>query len=158
MIANTFLNIPDITRASIHIWPYDHKTLFRILMHYELFSWGNTSISHHEGGNTRYHPAYSKSHQQAASWETNLVCLARFTTITIQWHLGMLMEPISPIAINVITSLPKYTLNKIMHIIHRKSINPANQSAFRPHKQIWYESLSDRYIIPRWNNFFQECI
>ena len=69
----------------------------------------------------------------------NQVCLTRFTTINIQWHIGMLMQPISPISINVITNLPKYILNTIVHAIHRITINPANHPAFRPHRQIEYE-------------------
>ena len=48
-------------------------------------------------------------------------CLPRFARITIQWHLAMFMQPISPISINVITNIPKYTLNKIVHEIHRKT-------------------------------------
>ena len=57
----------------------------------------------------------------------------------IQWYLGMPMQRISPISINVIANLPKYTLNKIVHTIHRKTINPDNQPALGPHKQIEYE-------------------
>ena len=72
-------------------------------------------------------PAYTKPHQQAASCKKNHVCLTRFTTLAIQWHSGMPMQPISPISINVIANLPKYTLNKIVHTIHRKTINSANQ-------------------------------
>ena len=49
------------------------------------------------------------------------------------------MQPFSPISINVITNLPKYTLNKIVHLIYRKNINSANQPAFRTHKQLEYE-------------------
>ena len=67
------------------------------------------------------------------------VCVTRFTTITIQWHLDMLVQTISPISINVVTNLPKYTLNKIVHTIHRATINPANHPAFCPQKQIEYE-------------------
>ena len=72
-------------------------------------------------------PAYTKPHQQAASCKKKHVCLIRFTTLAIQWHSGMPMQPISPISINVIANLPKYTLNKIVHTIHRKTINSANQ-------------------------------
>ena len=41
----------------------------------------------------------------------------------------MLMQPISPISINVITNLPKYTLNKMVNTIHRKPINPVDHRA-----------------------------
>ena len=30
-------------------------------------------------------------------------------------------------------------MNRIVHTIHRKPINPANQPAFRPYKQVEYE-------------------
>ena len=43
------------------------------------------------------------------------------------------------VSINVIPNLPKLTSNKIVHTIHRKTINPANQPAFRPDKEIEYE-------------------
>ena len=88
----------------------------------------------------------------------NQVCLTRFTTITIHLHLGMHMPPSSPISVNVITNLPKCTLNKIVHIIHRKPIKPANQPAFRPQKQIECESSPKRYLIPGCNNHFYKSV
>ena len=91
------------------------------------------------GGNTWYWPSMHKTTSASRMMQKNRVCLTGFTTITIEWHLGMLMQQIYPISINVITNLPKYTLNKIMYTVHRKNIYPANQPAFRLHKQIEYE-------------------
>ena len=86
------------------------------------------------------------------------VCLIRFITNTIQWPLGMLIHPISPISINVMTNLPKYTLNKTVHTIHRKNINPANQPSFRPRKQTEYEKSPKKYLIPGCNNLVSKSV
>ena len=78
------------------------------------------------GGNTRYWPGIHKTTPTGSIMQKK-VCLTRFITISIQWHLGMLMQPFSPISINVMTNLPKYTLNKIVHAVHKehKSCQPA---------------------------------
>ena len=79
---------------------------------------------------------YTQNHTNRQHHANNQVNSTRFTTITIQWHLGMLMQPIS---INVIANLPKYALNKVMCTIHRTTIKAGNQPTFRTHKQIEYE-------------------
>ena len=76
------------------------------------------------GGNTQYWSGIHKTTQTVSIMQKNQVRLTTFTIITIQWHLGMIMQPISPISINVITNLPKRTLNNIVHTIQRKTINP----------------------------------
>ena len=100
---------------------------------------------------TRHTHEYHANRQFHAE---NQVCLTRFTTITIQWHLGMLMQPISHLSINATTNLPKYTLNKIMHTIHRQNINPANHPASQA-ERIW---IIKWYLIPGCNNLFPRCI
>ena len=75
------------------------------------------------GENTRYRSSIHKTTPTCSSKQNNQVCWTRFTTITIQWHSGMFMYPISSILLNVITNLPKYTLNKIVHTIY-KSCQP----------------------------------
>ena len=48
MITNTFLDIPDKTRRSTHIKPFDYKNRFEILIHYKWFTRGNKNISLNE--------------------------------------------------------------------------------------------------------------
>ena len=50
-----------------------------------------------KGGNTQYWPCIHKTTPTGSIMQKNQVSLTRFTTITTQWHLGMLMQQISPI-------------------------------------------------------------
>ena len=58
------------------------------------------------------------------------------------------------LSINATTNLPKYTLNKIVHTIHRQNINPANHPASQADR-IW---IIKWYLIPGCNNLFPRCI
>ena len=62
------------------------------------------------GGNTRFWPSIHKTTTTGSIIQTNQVCLTRITIITIQWHVSMPRQPTYPIQINVITNIPKYTL------------------------------------------------
>ena len=50
-----------------------------------------------KGGDTQYWPGIHKTTPTGSIMQKNQISLTRFTTITIQWHLGMLMQQISPI-------------------------------------------------------------
>ena len=70
----------------------------------------------------------------------------------------MLVQPISSISKNVITNLPKYTLNKIVLTVHRKTINPVNNLPLdltsRENMNNRQEDTSIRGVTII---FFQEC-
>ena len=106
------------------------------------------------GGNTQLARINKTTPTGSIMQKIKFVWPARFTTNTIQWLLGMLMQPISPISLNVITNLPKYMLNKT----HRKNMNPAKQSALRSHNlTIWIIAKK----LPHsgvWQLFFKECL
>ena len=70
-------------------------------------SWSLVVIIAARGENTQYWPDMQKKPYQKASSSKNQVCLTRFTTITIHWHLGMFLQPISAVSINAITNVPK---------------------------------------------------
>ena len=89
------------------------------------------------GGNTQNWPGIHKT-IATGSITQNQVCLTRFTPITTQWHLAMLMQSVSPISKNDYHKYSKMHIKQIVHTIHRKPIHPAKQPALWLHTQIKY--------------------
>ena len=79
MITNTFLNIPVIIRGPIHIKQYDCKDISRILIHYKIFTWGHTNISHYITGYQVSNPSTDGLHALL------LTSKLKFKTISGDW-------------------------------------------------------------------------
>ena len=50
------------------------------------------------GGDTRYWPGIHKTTPTGSIMQKKQVCLIRFITITLEWHLGVIMQSLSPIS------------------------------------------------------------